>query len=253
MPLYEIISLIGFILGTILHIVLSILIVQRKQKTRSELVFLFLVISVAMWHFGNAVSLFSLILFGKDIPPVSLVADAISYGGIGFMPSLLLNTAVLFLFESKPHFKKSVQRLIFFGIYLPVLPFSVVIKNFILSEDTHLMTIASPYVKPFVVWLIMSLFIAASISRWIAKTVDEKEERKFHLAIFWAVITIAIFIGFTVIMEGNKIPYVGDYLVLVSMLSSIFPSIFFPIMCIDTITWSLFSVEAFSTHFSPSS
>lgn len=227
MPLYEIISLIGFILGTILHVVLSVLIVQRPQKTRSELVFLFLVISVALWHFGNAVSLFSFLLFGRDIPSVSLVADAISYGGIGFMPSLLLHTAVLFLFESKPYIKKSVQRLIFFGIYLPVLPFSVIIKNFILSDDTHLMTIASPYVKPFVVWLIAALFIAGSISRLIAKTVEEKEERKFHMAIFWAVITIAVFIGFTVIFEGNKIPYAGQYLVLISMLSSIFPSIIF--------------------------
>ena len=227
MPLYEIISLIGFILGTILHIVLSILIVQRKHKTRSELMFLFLVISVAMWHFGNTVSLFSFILFGRNIQSVDLIADAISYGGIGFMPSLLLHTAVLFLFESKPSIKKYLQRLIVVAIYLPVIPFSVVIKNFILSEDTHLIMTAAPYVKPFVVWLITSLFIAANISRWLAKTVEEKEERKFHLAIYWVVISIAAFIGFTVLLEGNKIAYIGDYLVLVSMLSSIFPSIIF--------------------------
>ncbi|MBM4065506.1 MAG: hypothetical protein FJ266_07685, partial [Planctomycetes bacterium] len=183
MPLYEIISLIGFILGTTLHIVLSILIVQRKHKTRSELVFLFLVISVAMWHFGNTVSLFSFILFGRKIQSVDLVADAISYGGIGFMPSLLLHTAVLFLFESNPRIKRFLQRLIIAAIYLPVFPFSVIIKNFILSEDTHLGISATPYIKPFVVWLITSLFIAAAISRWLARTVEEKEERKFHLAI----------------------------------------------------------------------
>ncbi|KXK25217.1 MAG: two-component sensor kinase [Candidatus Brocadia sinica] len=227
MPLYEIISLIGFILGTILHIVLSILIVQRKHKTRSELIFLFLVISVALWHFGNTISLSSFILFGRNIQSVDLVADAISYGGIGFMPSLLLHTAVLFFFESKPRMKKVLQRIIVTAIYLPVIPFLVVIKNFILSEDTHLIITAAPYVKPFVVWLIISLFIAANISRWLAKTVEEKEERKFHLAIYWVVISIAAFIGFTVLLEGNKIAYIGDYLVLVSMLSSIFPSIIF--------------------------
>src|SRR3990170_8807416 len=227
MPLYEIISLIGFILGTILHIVLSILIVQRKHKTRSELVFLFLVISVAMWHFGNAVYLFSFILFGKGIPSVSIIADAISYTGIGFMPSLLLHTAVLFLFESKPHIGKTVQRLIIMAIYLPVIPFVLIIKYFIVFEDMYSITTASHYIKPFVVWLITSLFIAAFISRELAKTVVEKEERKFHLAIFWAVIAIAIFIGFTVLLNGNKIPYIGNYLVLISMLSSIFPSIIF--------------------------
>ncbi|TAN33163.1 hypothetical protein EPN27_04905, partial [Patescibacteria group bacterium] len=227
MPLYEIISLIGFILGTTLHIVLSILIVQRKHKTRSELVFLFLVISVAMWHFGNAVSSFSFILFGKGIPSVNLVADSISYAGIGFMPSLLLHTAVLFLFESRPQIKKNLQRLIIIAFYLPVIPFSVVIKKFILSEDTYLMVTATQLVKPFVLWLVIALFIAASISRWLAKMVEEKEERKFYLAIFWSVIAIAILIGFTLLFEGNKLPYIGNYLVLISMLSSIFPSIIF--------------------------
>ena len=227
MPLYEIISLIGFLLGTTLHIVLSILIVQRKHKTRSELAFLFLVISVAMWHFGNTVSLFSFILFGQKIQSVDLVADGISYGGIGFMPSLLLHTAVLFLFESKPQIKRFLQHFIIVAIYLPVFPFSVIIKNFILSEDTHLGISATPYIKPFVVWLITSLFIAANISRWLAKMVEEKEERKFHLAIYWVVISIAAFIGFTFLLGGNKIAYFGDYLVLGSMLSSIFPSIIF--------------------------
>ncbi|MCF6157887.1 MAG: hypothetical protein E3K32_04800 [wastewater metagenome] len=226
MPLYEIISLIGFVLGTILHIVLAVLIVQRKQKTRSELVFLFLVISVAMWHFGNTVYFFSFLLFGKNTVLINLISDAISYAGIGFMPSLLLHTAILFLIESKPYIKKSLQRLIFIAIYLPVIPFSLVTKNFIVSEDIDFIA-ASSYVKPFVVWLIISLFIAASISRRLATTVDEKEERKFHMAIFWVIISIVIFIGFTVLLEGNKIPYVGDYLVLVAMLSSIFPSIIF--------------------------
>ena len=68
MTLIEIVALVGFILGSILHTILSILIIQRKNKKGSELVFLFLVISVAMWHFGNVISLFSLMLFGKDVP-----------------------------------------------------------------------------------------------------------------------------------------------------------------------------------------
>ncbi|MDR4507168.1 MAG: ATP-binding protein [Candidatus Brocadiaceae bacterium] len=227
MPLYEIISLIGFILGTILHIVLSILIVQRKHKTGSELIFLFLVISVALWHFGNSVSLFSFILFGKHLSSADFVADAISYVGIGFMPSLLLHTAVLFLLESRPQIKHYSRKLIILAIYLPVIPFSVIIKKFIFLKDAYFMEIAGPYAKPFAVWLIISLFIAARISRWIAKTVEEREERKFHLAISWVVVTIAAFIGFTFLLEGNKIAYIGDYLVLVSMLSSIFPSIIF--------------------------
>ena len=227
MPLYEIISLIGFILGTILHIVLSILIVQRKQKTRSELIFLFLVISVAMWHFGNAVSLFSFILFGRKNPVRRPYCrcDFLRRDRFYAQPAAPHGSAVFF--ESKPQIKRFLQRLIVVAIYLPVFPFSVIIKNFIFSEDTHLGITATPYIKPFVVWLITSLFIAANISRWLARMVEEKEERKFHLAIYRVVISIAAFIGFTFLLGGNKIAYMGDYLVLVSMLSSIFPSIIF--------------------------
>ncbi|MBV6517916.1 MAG: Adaptive-response sensory-kinase SasA [Candidatus Brocadia fulgida] len=143
------------------------------------------------------------------------------------MPSLLLHTAVSFLFENNPHIRKSLQRLIIVGIYLPVIPFSRVIRNFIELSDSSLTALATHYVKPFVFWLLLSLFISAGISRWLSKMGDEKEERKFHLAIFWVVTTIAVFIGFTVLLNGNKIPYAGDYLVLASMLSSIFPSIIF--------------------------
>jgi signal transduction histidine kinase len=227
MPIFEIISLIGFILGSILHIVLSILIVQRQHKTRSEFVFLFLVISVAMWHLGNTVSLFSFILFQKEIVGVAIIADTISYVGIGFMPSLLLHTALLFLFDNKPHIKKPYQRLIIAALYLPVIPFSIVIKHLILSENVYALATTAFYVKPFVAWLVVSLGIAASISRMLAKTVEEKEERKFYKAIFWVIIVISLLIGFTVLLEGNKIAYFGDYLVLASMLSSIFPSIIF--------------------------
>ena len=40
MTLIEIVALVGFILGSILHTILSILIIQRKNKKGSELVFL---------------------------------------------------------------------------------------------------------------------------------------------------------------------------------------------------------------------
>lgn len=226
MPLYEIISIIGFIVGTILHIVLSVLIGQRKHKKRSEFIFQFLVISVAMWHLGNTVYLFSSILFDKNLFPVNFIADAISYAGIGLMPSLLLHTAISFLYENGFTIRRSLQKLILIAIYFPVLPFSFVIKKFIRLEESYLVA-HSQLVKPFIVWLIVALLISAYISKWLAKNAEEKEEQKFLMAIFWVLITIAVFIGFTVILEGRKIAYIGDYLVLVSMLSSIFPSIVF--------------------------
>ncbi|HLG30446.1 MAG TPA: hypothetical protein VI387_09570, partial [Candidatus Brocadiales bacterium] len=139
MSLYEIISLIGFLLGTILHSVLSVLIVQRKDKTSSEIIFLFLVISVAMWNLGNSISLFSLMLFGRNIPQVSYLSDAVAYIGIGFMPSLLLHTATVFLFESARYVNRMMKWGVTATIYLPVVIFAIAIKQIISFKDAYLL------------------------------------------------------------------------------------------------------------------
>ena len=99
MTLIEIVALIGFILGAILHTVLSVLIIQRRNKKGSELIFLFLVISVAMWHYGNVISLFSVMLFGKNIPVINQSSDVVACFGMGIIPSLLLHASLLFSFR----------------------------------------------------------------------------------------------------------------------------------------------------------
>jgi signal transduction histidine kinase len=226
MSINEIVALIGFILGSILHTVLSILIVQRKNKKGSELVFLFLVISVAMWHYGNAISLFSIMLLGKNIPLINQLSSAVACMGMGLMPSLLLHTAILFLLESGWNIKKNIRLSIVAVIYLPIIPLSLTAEK-ILSEETHMLMSASPYVKLFVAWLLFSILTTAVISRILSAKVEEIEEQKFHFSIFWILIFIAILVAFTVLFEGRTILYVGDYVVLATMLSSIFPSIIF--------------------------
>ena len=227
MSINEIVVLIGFILGSILHTVLSILIVQRKNKKGSELVFLFLVISVAMWHYGNAISLFSIMLLGKNIPLINQLSSAVACMGMGLMPSLLLHTAILFLLESGWNIRKNIRLSIVAIIYLPIIPLSLMTRSIILSEETHILMNVSPYVKLFVTWLLFSILITAVISRILSTKVEEIEEQKFHFSIFWILIFIAILVAFTVLFEGRTISYVGDYVVLATMLSSIFPSIIF--------------------------
>jgi signal transduction histidine kinase len=227
MSINEIVALIGFILGSILHTVLSILIVQRKNKKGSELVFLFLVISVAMWHYGNAISIFSIMLLGKNIPLINQLSSAVACMGMGLMPSLLLHTAILFLLESGWNIKKNIRLSIVAMIYLPIIPLLLTAQKMVLSEETHILMSVSPYVKLFVTWLLFSILTSAVISRILSTKVEEIEEQKFHFSIFWILIFIAILVAFTVLFEGRTISYVGDYVVLATMLSSIFPSIIF--------------------------
>ncbi|MBS1257933.1 MAG: Adaptive-response sensory-kinase SasA [Candidatus Scalindua arabica] len=227
MTFIEIVALIGFILGSILHTVLSIFIVQRKNKKGSELVFLFLVISVAVWHYGNAISLFSIMLFGKNIPIINQLSSDFAYMGMGVMPSLLLHTAILFLLESGRKIKKKTMITIITIIYLPVIPFTLTATRIIFFEEDHVLTSMAPFVKPFIIWLLFSIFASAVISRILSAKVEEVEEQKFHFSIFWILIFITILVTFTVLLEGRNLPYVGEYMVLATMLSSIFPSIIF--------------------------
>ena len=227
MTLNEIVALIGFILGSILHTVLSILIVQRKNKKGSELVFLFLVISVAMWHYGNAIFLCSIVLFGKNIPVITQLANAIACMGMGVMPSLLLHTSILFLLESGWSIKKVLRLTLVAIIYFPIIPLSFTAEQIIFTEETGILMSMSPFVKLFIIWLLFSILISAVISRILSKKVEEIEEQKFHFSIFWILIFIAILIAFTILVEGRTMSYIGNYLILATMLSSIFPSIIF--------------------------
>ena len=227
MTFIEIVALIGFILGSILHTVLSIFIVQRKNKKGSELVFLFLVISVAAWHYGNAISLFSIMLFGKNIPVINQLSSDFAYMGMGVMPSLLLHTAILFLLESGRKIKKKTMITIITIIYLPVIPLTLTAVRIVSFEEAHVLTSVSPFVKPFIIWLLFSIFASAVISRILSAKVEEVEEQKFHFSIFWILIFITFLVTFTVLLEGRTLPYVGEYMVLATMLSSIFPSIIF--------------------------
>src|SRR3989338_2518422 len=227
MTLIEIVALIGFILGSTLHTVLSILIVKRKNKKGSELVFLFLVVSVEEWHYGNAISLFSMMLFGKNIPVINQLSSDFAYIGMGVMPSLLLHTAILFLLESGWKIKKKTMATTITIIYLPVIPLTLTAVRIIFFEEDHVLMSVSPIVKPFIIWLLFSIFASAVISRILSAKMEEVEEQKFHFSIFWILIFITILVTFTVLLEGRTIPYIGEYMVLATMLSSIFPSIIF--------------------------
>ncbi|MCP5003881.1 MAG: hypothetical protein GY941_08010 [Planctomycetes bacterium] len=227
MTLHEIVALTGFILGSILHTVLSILIVQRKNKKGSELVFLFLVISVAMWHYGNALFLCCIMFFGENIPVITQSSNAIACTGMGVMPSLLLHTSVLFLFESGWSVRKIHRLSIVAIIYLPVILLSFTADKIIFSDESSILMSMSPFVKFFIVWLLFSILASAAISRILSTKVEDIEDRKFHFSIFWILIFIAVLVAVTILVEGRTISYIGNYLVLATMLSSIFPSIIF--------------------------
>ncbi|MHC4322210.1 MAG: hypothetical protein ACYST3_08040, partial [Planctomycetota bacterium] len=227
MTIIEIVALVGFILGSILHTILAILIIQRKNKKGSELVFLFLVISVAMWHYGNVISLFSLMLFGKNIPIINQSSNAVACMGMGVTPSLLLHTALLFLLESEWKIQKKIMITMVTIIYLPIIPLSFTAGRIVFFEESNVLMSGSPFVKPFIIWLLFSIFTSAVVSRILSAKVEDVEERRFHFSIFWILIFITILVTCTVMLEGRNIPYIGDYMILVTMLSSIFPSIIF--------------------------
>src|SRR3972149_4125293 len=227
MQLYEIVSLTGFLAGSVLHVVLIATVTTRKNKTPSELAFFFLVVTVAMWNVSNTISIFSLMLFGRSVSPINYVADAVAYIGVGLIPSLLLHTATLYLTERGLHMSKRLQGFITVVVYLPLLPFSVAVREMVFSKEAYLFTAITPFVKPFVVWLMIALGVTALISYKVSRLADDPEDQRFHVYISWVLVSIATFIGFIVLLEGRHLSYVGDYFVLAAMLSSIFPSIIF--------------------------
>ncbi len=206
MTLIEIVALIGFILGAILHTVLSILIIQRRNKKGSELVFLFLVISVAMWHYGNVISLFSVMLFGKNIPVINQSSDVFACFGMGIIPSLLLHTSLLFLLESGWKIKRKIMRTMVILIYLPVIPLSFMAGKIIFFEEVDVIMSVSPLVKVFITWLLFSIIVSAVTSRILSGFVLEDEEQNVNFSLFLLVALPTFANSFLLFLESPRTP-----------------------------------------------
>jgi signal transduction histidine kinase len=222
--LFHLVPLFGYMLGTALHTLIAALVMARKQKRPSEKVFLFLVISVGVWHAGNLVALVLQRFSGGEWTILAQLSKAVAFLGLAAFPALLVHTHVAFLreTESAPNWTK--HNLLLAVMYSPLIYFFVPLYRMFLNADTSPVEVLAQYMLPYVCWFVTSLIISAAIDMRLAKIQEDEPFRHFYRVIGYIFWFIAILTTFSYILGGREFPELRNYLEVIGIVSSILPS-----------------------------
>ena len=92
---FEMIRTAGWLVGTLLHGLLLVVLIEGRRKRGTALAYSWLIGSVLLWHLGNLVVAFLGELTGNKLPTVLLAATILAVIGFSLLPSALIHTAVV--------------------------------------------------------------------------------------------------------------------------------------------------------------
>lgn len=222
--LLHLIPLFGYMLGTALHTLIAALVMARKQKRPSEKVFLFLVISVGIWHAGNLVALVLQRFTSGEWTILAHLAKSIGFLGLAAFPALLVHTHVAFLRETEAAPNWTKHNLLLAIMYSPLIYFFVPLYRMFVNADTFPVEILAQYMLPYVGWFVTSLIISSAIDVRLAKIQEDEPFRHFYRVIGYIFMFTAILTTFSYILGGREFPQLRSYLEVIGIVSSILPS-----------------------------
>ncbi len=155
--LFHLVPLFGYMLGTALHTLIAALIMARRQKRPSEKVFLFLVISVGVWHAGNLVALVLLRFTSGEWIFLAQLAKSIAFLGLAAFPALLVHTHVAFLRETDTAPDWTKHNILLGIMYSPLLYFLGPLYRMFLNQDAFPIEVLAQYMLPYTCWFVTSL------------------------------------------------------------------------------------------------
>lgn len=222
--LLQLVPLFGYLFGTALHTLIATLVMVRKQKRPSERVFLFLVIAVGLWHFGNLIVLVTEELWRGHWQLFAQISKSIAFLGLAAFPALLVHTHVAFLRESESNLLTRLQNILLAVMYLPLLFFLYPLYNVMASPDSHPFAMLLEFIFPYVCWFVTALVVSSIIDMRLARIQEDEPFRHFYRVIGYTFLFIAFLTTFTYVLGGREFPGLRKYLEVISILSSIVPS-----------------------------
>lgn len=214
MTLLDIATLIVYVVGTVLHIVLSTEILHRPHKRRSEVLLLFVGMAAAMWFLGNALGKLWGVVFQAEIPIVTMITKIICCLGVGFIPSLLMHMAFMFWVEHGLKVRRVFRWIVGILFYIPAGVFSYALFNLLAGGEKLLQVGRSVSGTVFIIWLALALAVSAGIELLQSRRAEDDYERRFHLIIFGGVLLLSAAIAaFAFILALKRLSGLSDDIV----------------------------------------
>jgi signal transduction histidine kinase len=228
----EILMLVGFSTGAVLHLYIARLIARREELWGPEPTFVVLGTVLGLWHVGNLLSAFPLILGIDHINIFLRVAYTLSFACLAFLPATLAHTHVAF-WGWRDDYKRIKPRFVRFVAiigYVPLLLLPVALARFwtvpwTARFDDPVAQMGQGWLLAFSVWHVAVLFECAILDRYLKRYFVDPRERSFfdRLSIALVLIGIAYLLVFPVGLR--TLPGVGKWLEVLVELASVLPTL----------------------------
>ncbi|UCF35387.1 MAG: hypothetical protein JSU96_11080 [Acidobacteriota bacterium] len=219
-------GLVGFFIGVLLHVFLLSIVVKRPRKERFEKVLIALLLALLTWYAGSFVALLLRQMDLSKVAPALVWFDAVSFTSLGLLPALLLHTN--WVYFQRRFSANTVERRIYPGLivllYVVLLLLPAALPQLLSQPSLHPLRKLGALTTPFLILLAVSyvacILLQVGIIRRSRKPVEQRLFRR--LAILFCVIPAYNFWVFA--FEGWQTRTAGEYLVLIALLGSLFPT-----------------------------
>jgi signal transduction histidine kinase len=208
--LLDIATLIVYVAGAVLHVVLFYEVLRRPRKRRSEVLLMFLGLAAGMWFLGNTLSKLGEVLFVRGSPLLGMTSDVIRSIGIGFVPSLLIHMAFLFFVEIGMKVGRRARYVAVALFYVPAVGFSYALLP-VLAGEQKLVQLGTTFTgKLFTVWLAVALAVSAGIALEQSRRAEDDYERRFHRLLFVGLLLLAAGIAAVDVLAGRRLAEISE-------------------------------------------
>ncbi|MCA1817558.1 MAG: hypothetical protein LC746_14410 [Acidobacteria bacterium] len=227
MSLLEVLQLVGYSVGAVLPLWMSVLLArQRAALARTERVLLALAVSIGLWHAANLFLALHRVL-GLDVARWSAalrVADTVAVASITASYSLLLHVHLHLWARARGRELTRFERARVWLSYVPVLFLAVSVWHIWRGAYAPMMEKLSFFVLPFGVWAGYVLGLVAVTDWLIARASDSASERRLMRTLSASFVGIAALLVVAYALGVGRGTDVGHYLRTFANLGSILPT-----------------------------
>jgi signal transduction histidine kinase len=227
MSLLEVLQLVGYSVGAVLPLWMSVLLArQRHALARAEQVLWALAVCIGLWHGANLLITLHrlLVLDAARLSAALRVVDTVAVASITFSYSLLLHVHLHLWARSRGRELTRFERIRVWLSYVPTIFLAVSIWHIWHGAYAPMMEKLAFFVLPFGVWAGYVLALVAGTDFLIARTSDSPSERRLMYTLSASFVCIAALLVAAYALGVGTGTDLGHYLRTLANLGSILPT-----------------------------
>jgi signal transduction histidine kinase len=227
MSLLEVLQLVGYSMGAVLTLWMSVLLArQRRALERVERVLLALAVGIGIWHASNLLLTLRALL-GLDPlrwPGVLRVADTLAVASITISYSLLLHVHLHLWARAQRRDFTRFERARVWMSYIPAVFLAVAVPRIWSGAYAPMLEKLNFFVLPFGIWATYVLALIAGTDLLLARASESRTERRLMQTLAASFVGIALLLLAAYALGVGRGTIAGHYLQTLANLGSLLPT-----------------------------